>query len=334
MNYCDCVFKIQVGSNSNAKYNVLSCNKTKPTNCNCINIDSVIGKEIIRLIDEGSFKSGAEFYVEKVGVYKVIEVMTVEEYEMMLIQVKKEKDDILLKKVNQVNQAIIPKQTPIEIYEYLLARNVKYLVHFTPIENIDSILKNGICSVFNQIRNGINSLRPDKDRFDGLLDFISCSISFPNYKYKYSKEINENIHFAVILLDIELLKTYNSGEILLSVENAAKNTPFAKSIDELFSEVAYNRITGNKSTRKELKINEYDTTNPQSEILIKGYIDKKYIETICLYSHDYYELIEKGIQSELFDKRATEYLKYRLDYKFWKNDSIREGIEWQDDLPF
>ena len=46
------------------------------------------------------------------------------------------------------------------------------------------------------------------------------------------------------------------------------------------------------------------------------------------------ELIEKGIQSELFDKRATEYLKYRLDYKFWKNDSIREGIEWQDDLPF
>ena len=114
MNYCDCVFKIQVESNSNAKYNVLSCNKTKPTNCNCINIDSVIGKEIIRLIDEGSFKSGAEFYVEKVGVYKVIEVMTVEEYEMMLIQVKKEKDDILLKKVNQVNQAIIPKQTPIE----------------------------------------------------------------------------------------------------------------------------------------------------------------------------------------------------------------------------
>lgn len=334
MNYCDCVFKIQVGSNSNAKYNVLSCNKTKPTNCNCINIDSVIGKEIIRLIDEGSFKSGAEFYVEKVGVYKVIEVMTVEEYEMMLIQVKKEKDDILLKKVNQVNQAIIPKQTPIEIYEYLLARNVKYLVHFTPIENIDSILKNGICSVFNQIRNGINSLRPDKDRFDGLLDFISCSISFPNYKYKYSKEINENIRFAVILLDIELLKTYNSGEILLSVENAAKNTPFAKSIDELFSEVAYNRITGNKSTRKELKINEYDTTNPQSEILIKGNIDKKYIEAICLYSHDYYELIEKGIQSELFDKRATEYLKCRLDYKFWKNDSIREGIEWQDDLPF
>ena len=102
----------------------------------------------------------------------------------------------------------------------------------------------------------------------------------------------------------------------------------------MFSEVAYNRITGNKSTRKELKINEYDTTNPQSEILIKGYIDKKYIEAICLYSHDYYELIEKGIQSELFDKCATEYLKCRLDYKFWKNDSIREGIEWQDDLPF
>lgn len=39
MNYCDCVFKIQVGSNSNAKYNVLSGNITKPTNCNCINID-------------------------------------------------------------------------------------------------------------------------------------------------------------------------------------------------------------------------------------------------------------------------------------------------------
>ena len=41
---------------------------------------------------------------------------------------------------------IFPKESPKEIYNYLVSRRVKTLVHFTPIENVKSIMENGICS--------------------------------------------------------------------------------------------------------------------------------------------------------------------------------------------
>ena len=59
------------------------------------------------------------------------------------------------------------------------SRGVKYLFHFTPINNLDSILKNGLYSRNYVNENFFNYVFPDSDRYDGLNDGICLSLSFP-----------------------------------------------------------------------------------------------------------------------------------------------------------
>ena len=62
---------------------------------------------------------------------------------------------------------------------------VNYLVHFTPIDNLLSIMNKGICP-----RSYLSNIRTtDEYRLDGLLDAISFSISFPNYRMLWKKKI-------------------------------------------------------------------------------------------------------------------------------------------------
>ena len=108
-----------------------------------------------------------------------------------------------------------------EIKSYLDSRNVTSFLHFSPICNLDSILKNGICSRNYCDRCGIKYQHTDATRYDDLKDFISLSISFPNYQMRYKKEQEMKQRFIIIEIDPSVIKKFGVDERLFCDMNAS-----------------------------------------------------------------------------------------------------------------
>lgn len=80
------------------------------------------------------------------------------------------------------------------IQDVINRRNIKFLVHFTRLENLDNILTNGIIprnDMTDQFIKPFDFLLNDKEsngkyiynddyRYDGKCDYSCFSISFPN----------------------------------------------------------------------------------------------------------------------------------------------------------
>ena len=80
-------------------------------------------------------------------------------------------------------------------------------MHFTRIDNLNSILKNGLIPVSIQQKMKIPSARNDEQRIDSKLDCTSCSITFPNYKlfYTFREYKFPGSGWVVIVLDKDVL---------------------------------------------------------------------------------------------------------------------------------
>lgn len=140
---------------------------------------------------------------------------------------------------------------------------VKFLYHFTKLDNIRSILRNGLLPVEMLNAFGIDYAGNDDGRFDGQLDTTSISLSFPNWKMFYSlRKQDESCKWAVIELSVNMLDE-NTFECYST--NAAKGSGEFK--------VYYGCEMFGNST------DEFPE-DPQAELLVKGRIDPKYITKI------------------------------------------------------
>lgn len=218
-----------------------------------------------------------------------------------------------------------------KIYDELVKNDVKYLIHFTPKENLPSILKYGICSRNILKKERIKATICDKKRYDGDMDYSSFSISFPNYQMKYSKE-QQGMEFVVLCIDVEVLKDSSDNMYLCYKGNAAdkKRIPLIKDFAQLFGDCYFNE---ERIHREQLHIPKNYSTNPQTEILIKNVVPPEYIKEIHIKSNNKKRISTfRGIPV----KYDSELTKPRTDWEFWQKQSPKkEGvITWQPDLPF
>ncbi len=87
-----------------------------------------------------------------------------------------------------------------DIIQYLEnERHVRYLVHFTPVENLKSILVNGIAPRL-YFEDGEDCVVTDETRLDNHPECSCFSISFPNYQMFYRKRVETGKEFAVLLI--------------------------------------------------------------------------------------------------------------------------------------
>jgi hypothetical protein len=138
-------------------------------------------------------------------------------------------------------------------------RDIKYLRHFTRLENLKGILDRGLLP-----RRGNESIEmhfTDPDRFDERMDCVSLSIMFPNDLMFYRKRARDfpNSVWCVITISPEILW---SNPCLFFPDNAAifKNTNRAdyrtpEAFDELF----------NKENRPKI-LSDCLPTNVQAEV--------------------------------------------------------------------
>lgn len=213
------------------------------------------------------------------------------------------------------------------------SRRIECLMHFTCVDNLSSILINGLVPVDTQQEKGIRSVRNDSQRVDSRLDCTSCSISFPNYKLFYKfRNMFSGLNWVVIVLNKEILFS-PTNTVYYCQTNAASVLPRISDEKELCKASAFEKMfcdslitqENKRIERTALEISDCMTTDPQAEILISGVIDKKYIKNIYFEKQDdmktYIRNDEENLLSEYNHQVLPDYFKPRNDFRFWQKES-------------
>lgn len=222
---------------------------------------------------------------------------------------------------NKIEPCIIPYKYMLEYYTnrlkklrmvFLKKRNIQRLVHFTKLSNLESILNNGFLSRDLLELLSYNYSYSDEIRLDNKIDFISSSITFPNYKMFYPKRMEDtSIKWVVLSLDSEVLVNRFDAEFYRM--NAACSS-FSKCKFDPCSNEALADMFYPQDRDFDLPINY--TTNPQAEVMIKDSISASYIKCIDTLGFD-----EKASwlanNSHIDYNPSSKLYAPRKDYKRW-----------------
>ena len=160
----------------------------------------------------------------------------------------------------------------LKIKNEIKRRNIQKLVHFSPIENRNSIAVHGLLSKIESARRNIEPVCTDENRYDGFNDHISISITNKNYKMMWKKIYDGIITNGFVIYYIDPRILYEHPEKVIYCDcNAAKGVApehldFGyRGLIHMFSNDDGEIIPGNAPP------------DVQAEILFKGSIGKKYI---------------------------------------------------------
>lgn len=167
--------------------------------------------------------------------------------------------------------------------EMLLNNNIEYLTHFTNIENLESILTNGIRSVEYMKTHKIEYNNNDEYRFDNQLNLISISLNKINYKMLYKKQMkNKNQINSWVILKLKTSLLDDKKENVYFCEKNAAST-------EVNSILRKNRKELNT---KEAFMNMLNSNDKQKEILVEETIESYYIESIVVRNIRDFDLVK------------------------------------------
>lgn len=197
-------------------------------------------------------------------------------------------------------------------------RNIKYVWHFTRLENLHSILTNGLIPRATLEAQSIDAVYNDGYRLDGARNANCLSIGHPNYKMFYSlRQQNPQQEWVVIACQPSILWLKDCA---FCHENAASTSVTSIPIANRKGVAAFERIfspADGKPSRADLNLPDHCPTNPQAEILVFGTIEPQYIiGAVTQSSAREHELEIKYPKFEF--RYHTALFSARLDYAHWK----------------
>ena len=231
-------------------------------------------------------------------------------------KMQKEKEEIEKRKENlKIEKRRVERRNNILLRTQ--EKKIPYLVHFTPTDNLQSIEKYGLCSREMLDHNSLKYTYTDDSRYDGWLNWVSLSISFPNYQMFYKKRNSlENVDsWAVILINQKVLweldcKYLPTNASKSEVMNAANDYSSFEGFENMF---------GNPQKRHDIP--DFYTTDPQAEVMVHGTIPKHYFKTIGV---EYINKQPVSNQINLCVEVLPELFGPRADYKYWQNANTNE----------
>ncbi len=222
------------------------------------------------------------------------------------------------------------------IKEVVEKRKIPFLVHFTRIENLASILDYGLVPVKRQKEMNIDSIRNDEIRIDERLDCTSISVGYPNYKlfYSFRNQKYPGSRWVIIFIKKDLL--YNNDNYayfcktnaarVCSGRNDLSLLRNSNSLENMFCEsIVYNDdYSSREITREKLDIPDFYPTDPQAEILIGNIIKVENIAWIGFQNsidRKYFcEELGKEFLSKFDLRESPGLFEARSDYRFWRKD--------------
>lgn len=163
-----------------------------------------------------------------------------------------------------------------EIESFSKELDIPYLLHFTHIDNLQSILENGLFSRDKVDQMGTGIITNDDGRYDGRRNTISLSIAHPNDRM-FSKYREKDEDWCVLALRSKLLWEldclffkYNAADGRISrVGN--KELSSLEAFKAMFEEIE------ELDSREDQCLEPYDPTDKQAEVLFFDHIPLKYI---------------------------------------------------------
>jgi hypothetical protein len=169
-----------------------------------------------------------------------------------------------------------------KIKQTLENRKIKVLLHFTQLENLPSILRDGL-----KTKDDLDGTAKcnDEHRLDNHTDTISLSIQHPNdpmfYKYRHQ---NTKAEWCVLGIPANILL---DNDALFCNRNAATNEISSKSEDYLRKSSSLENMFDeipNHDSRGEQSLKDSDPTDVQAEVLFKGSISVDKIKGVVFTS--------------------------------------------------
>lgn len=165
-----------------------------------------------------------------------------------------------------------------EIQKIATDRKIPFLVHFTRVENVQSIMQNGLLPISKARDMGITPAVNDEKRLDGRLNGTSLSIAFPNGSLFFKLRNNfQDIDWVVLAIHSSVLW---SKKTLFCKHNAADSSISGISDDILQSAEAFNSMFNEIEgfdTRAEQGLKVHDPTDVQAEVLVMDSIEPEFI---------------------------------------------------------
>ncbi|RYD76884.1 MAG: DUF4433 domain-containing protein [Verrucomicrobiaceae bacterium] len=158
------------------------------------------------------------------------------------------------------------------------AINLPWLLHFTRIVNLPSIMQHGLYPASRVAEIGVTPQINDELRLDGHLGGTSLSIAFPNYRmfWKYRQQ-NEGVEWVVLAVHPSVLWLKDCA---FCRHNAADARISCQPINQLKTPAAFTgmfeEIEGLKS-RHEQRLKPFDPTDEQAEVLVFDVIEPSLI---------------------------------------------------------
>lgn len=215
-------------------------------------------------------------------------------------------------------------------------RNIRWLCHFTPRQNLENIKRNGL-----KTRDSLYNTKvigTDNNRSDRFYNSICLSISKPNEKMIRYKE-SELRNLSLLLLDPAIL--YKKACVFYP-HNAAtisfKNMDFVELIGvSAFEKLFDKKVTFQKSKQLETtisrcnRLDKCETTSIQAEVQCLENIEPKYIKYIFEYDIPLtYNEIDLRVNKEKLNRLPTfeevfgKFLNKKNTANKWEGENLKK----------
>lgn len=215
------------------------------------------------------------------------------------------------------------------IGEIIKKRGITRIVHFTRIENLESILEYGFIPRMKLEKMKKDYIKNDEERREKMTNCTCFSVMFPNsYLFKKFRDRNMENKWVVILLDSKVLLD-SSFKKFFCYHNAARSDLRQKlwngklttawDFEPMFKETdSYSRTNGSGVTiRSEIiGIRDFLPTAEQDEILITGIIPTSYIQEVIFENEDDLNLYKQTMKNKV----KFENYKYYINNCLFKEE--------------
>lgn len=164
------------------------------------------------------------------------------------------------------------------IQAHAAAIQIPYLLHFTRVVNLPTIMAHGLYPIGRVHEIGAVPIINDQYRLDGHRNSTSISIGFPNCQmfYKYRMADTE-VEWAILVLHPSILWVKNCAFCRHNAADGRISTlPLANLMTPRSFIGMYDEIEG-MTTREEQKLKSYDPTDVQAEVLVFDVIEPQYV---------------------------------------------------------
>ena len=212
-----------------------------------------------------------------------------------------------------------------DIEEFLQQRKICYLYHFTRVENLANILKNGLQP--RSLLNGSADCFNDSLRLDRCKNAVCMTIGFPNYKmfYKYRSECPD-AEWAVLRLNAQILADcdcafcpVNAGSTV-SCSIPLQQRKGVAALEKLYAPV----VAG---VERAPFIPSSYPTSPQAEVLVFCVVSPVYIMDIIFNRAETMQRFQNAAPSVPHMAVNADWFFPRMDYKQWQNEVSSEVTE-------